>query len=205
MKAYILYLSGLLLVTGYAHGKLGKSIYNLYETYRDASQKDGDLDQALIDAIKTDDKDKVEGLIEHKANVNAKNEYGYSALHSAVARGNAGLVDLLLKAGADVNDNDNFYGTSPLQWAVQLEEIPEITHILIKSGANVNAVDKHNQTPLYMAVGLKRVDIVKELLNAGANPSIKSKSGRSPIDAARTAEMRELLQSAMKKNSAFAP
>jgi ankyrin repeat protein len=44
-------------------------------------------------------------LLEHKADVNAKDRDGETALHGAASRGHEALVKLLLEHKADVNTN----------------------------------------------------------------------------------------------------
>lgn len=49
--------------------------------------------------------------------------------------------------------------------------------ILCQSGANVNALNTKNETALHDAVRRGNDVVVKCLLNHGADPSIKNKSG----------------------------
>jgi ankyrin repeat protein len=62
-------------------------------------------------------------LIDHKANVNAKDEDGSSALCKAVSgatMGNMGCAKLLVQHGADVNQGPEFWGYSYLFLVVPL-------------------------------------------------------------------------------------
>jgi uncharacterized protein len=45
----------------------------------------------------------VRSLLAHGADVNARQEGGFTALHAAAQSGNLGLLDLLLDSGADIN------------------------------------------------------------------------------------------------------
>ena len=47
-------------------------------------------------------------LLNAGANVNAKNNIGYTALEVAIRKGHTEIVNALLKAGADVNAKDSF-------------------------------------------------------------------------------------------------
>jgi hypothetical protein len=71
-------------------------------------------------------------------------------------------------------------GTNPLEEAVILnQEI--ICRILIKSGADVNALDEVRQTPIHLACEGTNVNIVGMLLQHGADLSIRDSNGRTPL------------------------
>ena len=56
------------------------------------------------------------------ANVNEKNEDGYTPLHLAVKSGHKRIVELLIAKGADVNAKDTRGGTS-LDYSTELNEM----------------------------------------------------------------------------------
>ena len=70
----------------------------------------------------------------------------------------------------------NFYGSDQI---IKLSE--EITQILIKAGADVNAVDKNGRTPIRMAARYGNVAMVSVLIKAGADVNAADKNGRTPI------------------------
>jgi ankyrin repeat protein len=57
-----------------------------------------------------------------------------------------------------------------------------ILDYLIKQGASVNARDDQGATPLYRAVEWGISDIVRYLLDHGADPTIFDNTGKAPID-----------------------
>ena len=65
------------------------------------AQPSGSLDQALIQAADQGDAAQVQQLLDKGANIEAKDEQGYTALYRAAYRGNADLVKLLLAKGAE--------------------------------------------------------------------------------------------------------
>jgi ankyrin repeat protein len=74
---------------------------------------------------------KVKELLDAGVDVNAKNNYGGTALSFACHRSHTEVVKLLLERGADPNARDTFYGVSPLNWA----STAEIVRLLLAKGA----------------------------------------------------------------------
>ena len=67
-----------------------------------------DVESQALEAVKT--------ALEAGADVNAKNEYGMTALHAATIIGAASIVDFLVKSGANLDAKDQ-YGQTPLSIA----------------------------------------------------------------------------------------
>jgi ankyrin repeat protein len=65
-----------------------------------------------------------------------------------------------------VSDQDNLLGQSALHLAVSR---PQHLQLLLDSGADVNAIDKHEITPLMYAGALGKTKVAIKLLEAGAN------------------------------------
>src|SRR5262245_35118047 len=73
-------------------------------------------DRRLIDATKEQDRTLVQTLLKQRADVNARDYDGATALHWAVYLDNLELTQLLIRSSANVNAA-NEYGVTPLALA----------------------------------------------------------------------------------------
>ncbi|TAA41556.1 ankyrin repeat domain-containing protein [Pseudoxanthomonas winnipegensis] len=74
-------------------------------------------------------------------------------------------------------------GDTLVHLTVDMGTADQITE-LCAQGANVNAQNYLGNTPLHMAFALNNLPAAKALLNAGADPDIKNKFGKSAYDLA---------------------
>ncbi|MDX5462095.1 MAG: ankyrin repeat domain-containing protein [Wolbachia endosymbiont of Tetragnatha montana] len=126
--------------------------------------------------------DIVKYFIEQGADVNLKDNNGFTVLHLAAENGHTGVVTALLEKGAKVDEKDANWRT-PLHFAV-INNHKDIVTALLEKGAKVDEKDANWQTPLHFAVMKNHKDIVTALLEKGADPSIKDKYGKTPRDRA---------------------
>lgn len=120
------------------------------------------------------------------ASTNSTDRKRRTALHYAAADGDVDEVRRLLEAGADANVQDAD-GWSPLHFAAQASS-HGCTDALLRNGANPSLQDSNGNTALFRAVFLSRGEgeIIRALLNAGADPATKNAHGVSPLSLART-------------------
>jgi ankyrin repeat protein len=85
-----------------------------------------------------------------------------TALLLAAKAGLEGVVELLLKNGADIKAVDNGRNT-PLHFAAY-EGHKKVVEVLLDKGANIKAVNKNEQTALYLAAQNRHEEVVKRLL-----------------------------------------
>ena len=125
----------------------------------------------VADAVMRGDTAAVRALLAQKADVNATQLDGATALHWAVYRADAALTDLLLQAGANPKVA-NREGFTPLSLA-GLNGDPAIIESLLKAGADPNEVLPRGETPLMMASRTGSVEAMKVLLDRGAQVNAK--------------------------------
>ena len=125
-------------------------------------------------------------LLEHGTDVNAKDDDNITPLQAASFLGRVEMVQALLDCGAAVNSEVTSQGWTQLhlvasgQCGFGYEDV-RITELLLEHGADVNAQDMENTTPLHLASCCGSVEISRELLNYGASPNAKRRQGRTPL------------------------
>lgn len=98
----------------------------------------------------------------------------------AAVSGQAGLIDLILDAGADINTRNHNQKT-PLMIAASNEHV-EFVATLIDYGAKVNLQDINGNTALMHAIFAGNPVIVLLLLQGGANPYIRNCYDEAAMD-----------------------
>ena len=93
---------------------------------------------AIVDAVRTGNRQTVRALVKQRVNVNAPEVDGTTALDWAVRADDLETVRLLIHGGADVNA-PNRYGVTPLSLAAT-NGSAEVTAALLEAGADSNVV-----------------------------------------------------------------
>lgn len=150
----------------------------------------------LIDKARAGDLASVRKLLT-KANVNATEADGTSALHWAAHRDDAAMVDALIAAGANVNAV-NHYAVMPLALAAENGNAAVIGRLLT-AGANANAATFGGETVLHTAARTGKVDAVQVLLSHGAAVDAReSFRGQTPLMWAAAEGNRDVLDALIK-------
>src|SRR5438105_6389323 len=108
----------------------------------------------LVDAVKAGDRTAALALIEKRADVNAPEPDGTTALHWAAHNGDVELVDRLIKAGAKVNAK-NDYGATPMSEAA-VAASADLLERLLEAGADVESPNADGQTALMIVARTSR-------------------------------------------------
>ncbi len=119
----------------------------------------------------------VKYLLSKGADVNTSAIYGCSPLHTAVSGRNMELARLLSEHGANADFKCN--GRTALIASV-FNDDAEMTEMLLSFGADVNAKDDYENTPLFISYQCDNVKIGRILLTNGADPTIECGGRRIP-------------------------
>jgi uncharacterized protein len=114
---------------------------------------------------------------QRKANIEAAGSTGETALSVTAWHGNQTLVAFLLDKGAQINRQ----GWTALHYAAGAGHKDLVKYLLDKS-AYIDAHSPNQTTPLMMAARERRTDIVRLLLEEGADPSQVNQAGLSAAD-----------------------
>ncbi len=146
-------------------------------------------------------------LLEHGADIEARDEGDWSPLERAMNNGHVEITRALLEHGVNVNAQDTARCT-PLYWASRWgnpavvrmllkhgadvkaqdeDETPlheasvkEVAQILLEHGADANALETRDRTPLHFASENGRVDVVRVLLEHGVDANARDAHNATP-------------------------
>ena len=121
----------------------------------------------LITAVKATDRAGVTTLLKERADVNAREADGTTALYWAATRNDVVIATTLVRAGADVKAASR-YGVTPLKVAC-LNGNAALIELLLKSGADANAATPGGETALMTASRTGLAEAVNVLLAHGAD------------------------------------
>jgi len=130
----------------------------------------------VADAARRGDRDAVRAALARKADVNAAQIDGSTALHWAAERDDLEMADQLIRAGARVTARTR-EGVTPLQLAATNGSASMIDRLL-KAGADPNApLTAGGDTALMMAARTGKTDALRVLVEAGGNVNAKETWG----------------------------
>jgi ankyrin repeat protein len=135
-----------------------------------------------------------EALVESGASVEARDRLGRTPLHYAARmREAAQIIPLLGRRGADPNAHAaGGKGATPLITVVEAffedldkKRCAQLVRLLVQAGARIDEPDDRGDTPLALAAVNNVPELVKLLLELGADPSLRLRSGKTAADYAR--------------------
>jgi ankyrin repeat protein len=166
-------------------------------------------DAGLFEAIRANDEKAVASLIHTTVDANSSNAQGVTALMQAALHAGPGVMKFLLDSGADPNAHNPLGATAlmwaagdPAKVKLLLEHHADVNlransgrtaliiastypgnlqsiRLLLAKGADAKAVDEAGDGPLGGAAGAADIQMLKELLAAGASVRERSNRGGS--------------------------
>lgn len=155
------------------HGRLSAA-KALLAAGADLSLRFASDDCAALDiAALRGDLDMIRTIVQHggQSVVNVADARGYTPLHRAAFHNQAGAVDVLVGAGANVETPDKL-GWTPLHDA-SAEGSFDAVAALLRHGANESRLDSKGRAPLHLAAERGHRRTAKVLLAGGADPSLR--------------------------------
>ncbi|CQD08614.1 ankyrin repeat domain protein [Wolbachia endosymbiont wPip_Mol of Culex molestus] len=160
---------------------------SLGKVLRTIEVKEGLNKDNIIEEIKTELEKQDQGLYknweEGKFDVNYVFPLFFcecTLLTIAAENGHASVVEVLLKAEANVNAVDSNKWFTPLHVAAENGHA-SVVEVLLKAKANVNAVGIEGCTPLHVAAENGHASVVEVLLKAEANVNAVGIEGCTPL------------------------
>ncbi len=186
-----------LIIAAFQYGSAGV-LRQLLEASAEVNARNNDGDTAVVAAAQNGDCEALRLLMEHKADVKTASGpegspvSGGNVLMNAALYGHLEVVKLLMKNGADVNAA--YERGNALHWAA-LTDRRDVADFLLRRGINVNVTGNRlhsfrtdaGYTPLMYAAMTERddPDLVKVLIEHGADVNAKSAKGESALHFAR--------------------
>ena len=148
---------------------------------------------AVMQAVRKNDVARLSALVAEGANVNELDPNGDAPLVMAAYLGHAGIVRVLLDAGADVTAVDPGMRATALHAAAYAGRT-EAARLLIAHGIDIDKQGpKNGYTALHDAIWENHADTARVIIEAGADLTLKSHAGETPLDFAKAKHRREIV------------
>lgn len=123
-------------------------------------------------------------LVNAFKNINERDDIsGATALHVAASRGNKKIAEMIVKAGVNLNAQDNEGNTALTEAMIEMGSLP------------LGPKERQMTGPQFLKLFPIKpyVELVTYLVQQGANPNIKNKKGESALSIAKKAKFTDLV------------
>ena len=146
----------------------------------------------LCKAVKSNNIEAAKALAKDKQKLNELDDKEIWPLFIAVSKENNAMVQLLIDAGADVDQTVN--GMSALI-ATVMSNKPAMTKVLIAAGANPNIQSMPQKfNAIHLAVGHGRLEVLKELLKSDVDLELEAEQGFTALSGAAAKENKDIVR-----------
>ncbi len=165
-------------------------------------QSPKDVHQSFIQAVKNQQILKIQEILNQYPDKNSReillntvDQNGRTVVHYAAEIGNCTILKYLVRTN-HARFVSNEWQILPLHLAAKNGHAEAIEYLVGHTYGNPNYVVKENNyTALHLAVENDHYNCVIKLLKLGANPLLKTKSGKNALDLAKPGKIHNLLQS----------
>lgn len=174
-----------------------KQLIDLDNQYKKRKMSKDELFTELMDAVYFDDLPKAMALINRGAPVNSpERNTEFTPVFMAVSNGSENMLRMLIEQGASIEIYDD-KGYAPIHRAVTGENYTAsapypaeaVIEVLLEYGGDVNfPTRKEGATPLMISAQEHKANIMKFLIDSGANDEIKDKRQQTALDYAKNYE-----------------
>jgi ankyrin repeat protein len=145
------------------------------------------ISDALYIACRNGQAEVVRFLLSKQPDLSFRAYLGATPLHWAYFGGSRAVVELLERSGADAAIRDDTLGCTPRSFGICVPANWGFAFLvrarLAEDPSLVNLMDGRT-SPLHEAARNDRVEVVRILLDHGANPSLTNGDGKTPLDLA---------------------
>ena len=158
----------------------------LLEKGADVNLKNKSNMTALTIAVISNKQNAVKILLENNADVNVvSNLNDQTPLMFALQNKNLPIIKMLKEKDVDIHAKDS-YGNTALMNAITLNSVNmKEVKFLIANTDQINMFNNLGMSPLFKAIGLDHIDLVKYLLKNGADIHLKNYRGVTVLDVAK--------------------
>ena len=149
----------------------------------------------FFDLVEQNEVKKVQELINNGIDINKKDKFGYSAIHTVMVKNLPDMAKTLIYGGIDLNLQNN-EGVTGLHCAAIYNNL-RLAELLLLHGADLSIKDKFGNQPLWTATfndkgRNERRELIKLFLKYGADINHKNNVDKSPKDIVRIAGYKNL-------------
>ena len=144
-----------------------------------ADKQSAEQSASLFEAAAKNNALDAQRFINEGIDVNAKGDYGKTALMYAAECNSVDVAKLLIKAKADVNAKD-IEGKTALMYTAEYNSA-DVAELLIKAKVGVNAKGDYGEIALIYAAVCNSVDVAKLLIKAKADVNAKDNDGYTAL------------------------